>query len=157
MAQVKAATGEEVSAEKLGGADLHCRYVIIWIFLSVIAPSLLFWLIFLLVLTCNCCKITWCKVHGLLFGCVFNRKSGVTDHYAMDDEHALHLARRIVRNLNYEKKPTVSCRKIFFILWFEEFSWRLTAAVVEGSTKTRLTFILICFNLESRTGVQFHG
>ena len=24
-AQVKAATGEEVSAEDLGGADLHCR------------------------------------------------------------------------------------------------------------------------------------
>jgi len=23
--QVKAATGEEVSAEELGGADLHCR------------------------------------------------------------------------------------------------------------------------------------
>lgn len=60
---VKAATGEEVSAEKLGGADLHCR------------------------------------------------KSGVTDHYAMDDEHALHLARRIVRNLNYEKKPTVTISK----------------------------------------------
>lgn len=25
--QVKAATGEEVSAEELGGADLHCRYI----------------------------------------------------------------------------------------------------------------------------------
>jgi len=25
--QVKAATGEEVSAEDLGGADLHCRCV----------------------------------------------------------------------------------------------------------------------------------
>lgn len=24
--QVKAATGEEVSAEDLGGADLHCKY-----------------------------------------------------------------------------------------------------------------------------------
>lgn len=57
---VKAATGEEVSAEDLGGADLHCR------------------------------------------------KSGVTDYYATDDEHALHLARRIVRNLNYEKKPNVT-------------------------------------------------
>uniref|UniRef100_A0A673XQB0 methylcrotonoyl-CoA carboxylase n=1 Tax=Salmo trutta TaxID=8032 RepID=A0A673XQB0_SALTR len=40
---VKAATGETVSAEDLGGADLHCR------------------------------------------------KSGVTDHYALDDSHALHL------------------------------------------------------------------
>ncbi|KAG5667572.1 hypothetical protein PVAND_015549 [Polypedilum vanderplanki] len=49
---VKAATGEEVSAEDLGGADLHCR------------------------------------------------TSGVTDHYALDDEHALYLARQVVANLN---------------------------------------------------------
>ena len=27
---VKAATGEVVSAENLGGADLHCRYYIFW-------------------------------------------------------------------------------------------------------------------------------
>jgi 3-methylcrotonyl-CoA carboxylase beta subunit len=26
---VKAATGEEISAEELGGADLHCRYLMI--------------------------------------------------------------------------------------------------------------------------------
>ncbi|XP_036136527.1 methylcrotonoyl-CoA carboxylase beta chain, mitochondrial [Molossus molossus] len=57
---VKAATGEEVSAEDLGGADVHCR------------------------------------------------KSGVTDHFAMDDYHALHIARKIVRNLNYEKKLDVA-------------------------------------------------
>ncbi|XP_015277228.1 PREDICTED: methylcrotonoyl-CoA carboxylase beta chain, mitochondrial, partial [Gekko japonicus] len=56
---VKAATGEEVSAEDLGGADLHCR------------------------------------------------KSGVTDHYALDDDHALHLARKVVRSLNYQKKVDV--------------------------------------------------
>lgn len=49
---VKASTGEEVSAEDLGGAALHCR------------------------------------------------QSGVTDHYAIDDTHALHLARQIVKNLN---------------------------------------------------------
>uniref|UniRef100_A0A1A9V4S7 Probable methylcrotonoyl-CoA carboxylase beta chain, mitochondrial n=1 Tax=Glossina austeni TaxID=7395 RepID=A0A1A9V4S7_GLOAU len=49
---VKAATGEEVSAEDLGGADLHCK------------------------------------------------TSGVTDHYAVDDEHALFLARQVVSNLN---------------------------------------------------------
>nr|KAF6490169.1 methylcrotonoyl-CoA carboxylase 2 [Molossus molossus] len=60
IAQVKAATGEEVSAEDLGGADVHCR------------------------------------------------KSGVTDHFAMDDYHALHIARKIVRNLNYEKKLDVA-------------------------------------------------
>uniref|UniRef100_A0AAY4C2P3 Methylcrotonoyl-CoA carboxylase beta chain, mitochondrial n=1 Tax=Denticeps clupeoides TaxID=299321 RepID=A0AAY4C2P3_9TELE len=57
---VKAATGEEVSAEDLGGADLHCR------------------------------------------------KSGVTDHYALDDNHALHLARKAVRSLNYKKTVDVT-------------------------------------------------
>ncbi|HYK03336.1 MAG TPA: carboxyl transferase domain-containing protein [Thermoanaerobaculia bacterium] len=53
---VKAATGEEVSAEELGGADVHSRI------------------------------------------------SGVTDHYAVSDEHALALARQIVRNL-HRRKP----------------------------------------------------
>ncbi|EAW95693.1 methylcrotonyl-CoA carboxylase subunit 2 [Homo sapiens] len=57
---VKAATGEEVSAEDLGGADLHCR------------------------------------------------KSGVSDHWALDDHHALHLTRKVVRNLNYQKKLDVT-------------------------------------------------
>jgi 3-methylcrotonyl-CoA carboxylase beta subunit len=52
---VKAATGEEVSAEDLGGADLHTR------------------------------------------------QSGVADHYAVDDAHALAIVRRIVRNLNRRK------------------------------------------------------
>ena len=52
---VKAATGEEVSAEDLGGADVHCRI------------------------------------------------SGVTDHYAMNDEHALAICRSIVSNLNRRK------------------------------------------------------
>ncbi|CAF0982199.1 unnamed protein product [Rotaria sp. Silwood1] len=56
---VKAATGEVVSAEELGGGDLHCR------------------------------------------------QSGVTDYYAMDDAHALHLTRRIVANLNYIKPQQV--------------------------------------------------
>merc|ERR1712029_978591 len=55
---VKAATGEEISAEELGGADLHCA------------------------------------------------RSGVTDHYAIDDDHALHMARRVVGNLNYAKVPS---------------------------------------------------
>jgi 3-methylcrotonyl-CoA carboxylase beta subunit len=48
---VKAATGEEVTAEELGGADVHARV------------------------------------------------SGVADHYAVSDEHALALAREIVANL----------------------------------------------------------
>ena len=49
---VKAATGEVVTAEELGGADVHCR------------------------------------------------TSGVTDHYAQDDAHALSLTRNIIENLN---------------------------------------------------------
>ncbi len=52
---VKAATGEVVTAEELGGADVHTR------------------------------------------------KSGVADHLAADDNHALALARRIVFNLNTRK------------------------------------------------------
>ncbi|MGH3094248.1 MAG: carboxyl transferase domain-containing protein, partial [Gaiellaceae bacterium] len=52
---VKAATGEEVTAEELGGADVHSRI------------------------------------------------SGVTDHYAVSDEHALALARQIVANLDRRK------------------------------------------------------
>ncbi len=52
---VKAATGEEVSAEELGGADVHCRI------------------------------------------------SGVTDHYAVNDPHALAICRSIVSNLNRRK------------------------------------------------------
>ena len=53
---VKAATGQEVSAEELGGADVHTR------------------------------------------------RSGVADHYATSDEHALALARSIVRNL-HRRRP----------------------------------------------------
>src|SRR6058998_1277444 len=53
---VKAATGQEVSAEELGGADVHARH------------------------------------------------SGVADHYATSDEHALGLARRIVANFHRRKE-----------------------------------------------------
>src|SRR6516225_5739263 len=52
---VRAATGEEVTAEELGGGDVHTRL------------------------------------------------SGVSDHLADDDEHALALARNIVSNLNHQK------------------------------------------------------
>ncbi|HHF7348072.1 TPA: carboxyl transferase domain-containing protein [Legionella feeleii] len=58
---VKAATGEIISAEELGGADVHCR------------------------------------------------QSGVADHYAENDAHALHLARVAVSHLN-RKKPDGLCR-----------------------------------------------
>jgi 3-methylcrotonyl-CoA carboxylase beta subunit len=57
---VKAATGEVVSAEDLGGGDVHAR------------------------------------------------TSGVADHYALNDGHALALARRIVANLNRRKEPSVA-------------------------------------------------
>jgi 3-methylcrotonyl-CoA carboxylase beta subunit len=60
---VKAATGEVVSAEDLGGADIHCR------------------------------------------------TSGVTDHYAANDGHALELARRAVSNLNRTKRVELSLRE----------------------------------------------
>ncbi|MEK1889082.1 MAG: carboxyl transferase domain-containing protein [Phyllobacterium sp.] len=61
---VKAATGEDVSAEDLGGADLHTH------------------------------------------------ESGVADHYAMDDAHALAIARRIVANLNRKKTIGLDLRKV---------------------------------------------
>jgi 3-methylcrotonyl-CoA carboxylase beta subunit len=59
---VQAATGEVVSAEDLGGADVHAR------------------------------------------------TSGVVDHYAHDDRHALALCRRIVAGLNDVKRPEVALR-----------------------------------------------
>jgi acetyl-CoA carboxylase carboxyltransferase component len=52
---VKAATGQDVTAEELGGADVHAR------------------------------------------------RSGVADHYATSDEHALALVRSVVRNLHRRK------------------------------------------------------
>lgn len=36
------------------------------------------------------------------------RESGVTDYYATDDEHALHITRRIIKNLNRKKVLDVS-------------------------------------------------
>src|SRR6187399_3390146 len=57
---VKAATGEVVTPEELGGAEVHTRV------------------------------------------------SGVADHYAEDDRHALSIVRRIVSNLNYKKNVLLS-------------------------------------------------
>ncbi len=59
---VKAATGEDVSAEDLGGGDVHTRI------------------------------------------------SGVADHLAENDEHALHSARRIVSHLNRRKQGALAIR-----------------------------------------------
>ena len=60
---VKAATGEVVSAEELGSADVHCKV------------------------------------------------SGVADHYAENDEHALAIARRCVANLNWRKLGQLQTRE----------------------------------------------
>ena len=57
---VRAATGEVVSAEDLGGAEVHARI------------------------------------------------SGVADHYALNDAHALQIARRIVGDLNRTKRPSLA-------------------------------------------------
>ncbi|RHY30818.1 hypothetical protein DYB32_004004 [Aphanomyces invadans] len=57
---VKAATGEVVTAEELGGADVHCR------------------------------------------------TSGVTDHLAKNDAHAIEIVRRIVSNLNWTSKANAN-------------------------------------------------
>src|SRR5579872_4370335 len=56
---VRAATGEEVTAEELGGADVHCR------------------------------------------------RSGVTDHLAVDDAHAITIVREIAGTLNRVKTPAL--------------------------------------------------
>ena len=60
---VKAATGEVVSAEELGGADVHCR------------------------------------------------TSGVTDHYAQNDHHALQLARQSIARLNRVKPQQLDIKE----------------------------------------------
>src|SRR4051794_38457703 len=60
---VKAATGEVVTPEELGGAEVHTRV------------------------------------------------SGVADHYAQNDAHALELVRRIVSNLNYRKSVSLDGRE----------------------------------------------
>ncbi|MFX8067371.1 carboxyl transferase domain-containing protein, partial [Acinetobacter baumannii] len=60
---VKAATGEVVDAEALGGADVHTSV------------------------------------------------SGVADHFAEDDRHALAIAREIVGHLNRRKQPPVAIRE----------------------------------------------
>jgi 3-methylcrotonyl-CoA carboxylase beta subunit len=60
---VKAATGEVVDAEALGGADVHTA------------------------------------------------TSGVADHFAENDQHALEIAREVVRHLNRRKSPPVAVRE----------------------------------------------
>jgi len=61
---VKAATGEIVTAEELGGAEVHCR------------------------------------------------KSGVADHYAENDQHALQIARQSIAHLNRQKNISLILKPI---------------------------------------------
>src|SRR5438045_6197335 len=63
---VKAATGEVVSAEELGGADVH------------------------------------------------SRQSGVTDHYAQNDSHAIGIARSIVATLKQPSRAVMNMREPLF-------------------------------------------
>ena len=67
---VKAATGEEVTAEELGGADVHTV------------------------------------------------ESGVADHFAENEDHALHIVRNIVENLNYRPNGFVKGQR--FTLPYKE-------------------------------------
>src|SRR5579859_5218723 len=96
---VKAATGEEVTAEELGGADVHSRI------------------------------------------------SGVTDHFAISDEHALAIGRSIVANLNRRKHypwevtdpepPKYDPRELYGIVqrdWRKSYDVReVIARLVDGS------------------------
>lgn len=61
---VKAATGEVVTAQDLGGAQVHCEL------------------------------------------------SGVTDHFAEDDEHAIEILRSLVSNLNHRRKVQLNLKPI---------------------------------------------
>uniref|UniRef100_A0A452FSD3 Methylcrotonoyl-CoA carboxylase beta chain, mitochondrial n=1 Tax=Capra hircus TaxID=9925 RepID=A0A452FSD3_CAPHI len=50
-----------------------------------------------------------CLFVSFCLACLLEVKySGVSDYYALDDRHALHLARKIVRSLNYQKKMDVT-------------------------------------------------
>ena len=96
---VKAATGQDVTAEELGGADVHAR------------------------------------------------RSGVADHYATSDEHALALVRSVVRNLHRRKEapwdiaepeePTVDPADLYGLIpedYRQTFDAReVIARIVDGS------------------------
>jgi len=112
---VKAATGQDVTAEELGGADVHAR------------------------------------------------RSGVADHYATSDEHALAIAREIVRNLHLpapqppwnlaEPEPPAVAADDLYELIPEDFRHQtdareLIARIVDGSRfqefKQRYGETLVC-------------
>ena len=116
---VKAATGEEISAEELGGKLLPFPAEI-KIFCEIkVHPSLdgvnepVRPLLFTIsVCICNLYVFEFFfKISGADLHC---SRSGVTDHYALDDEHALHLARRVISNLNYVK--------VYKLLYFVKYT-----------------------------------
>ncbi|MBT6151275.1 MAG: methylcrotonoyl-CoA carboxylase [Chloroflexi bacterium] len=111
---VKAATGEDIPAEELGGADVHTRF------------------------------------------------SGVADHMAEDDEHALELCRDIVETLNFQKtlsteveipeEPLYEEEEIYGVLpksFRESYDVReIITRIVDGSKfrefKARYGITLVC-------------
>lgn len=110
---VKAATGEEVSAEDLGGGDVHTRL------------------------------------------------SGVADHLAQDDKHALAMARQVIKNLNPKPKilaqqtprpPKYSPKELYGIIPADTrkpFDIReIIARIVDGSEfdefKARFGTTIVC-------------
>lgn len=111
---VKAATGEQVTAEELGGADVHTR------------------------------------------------KSGVSDHFAQNDEHALKIMRNITENLNRKPKvkldvcpieePKFDAKEIYGIIPKDPKKGfdvkKIIARIVDGSKfhefKSRYGITLVC-------------
>jgi 3-methylcrotonyl-CoA carboxylase beta subunit len=97
---VKAATGEEVSAEDLGTCKMFgsCLVSRVWGY----GWRRLDW----------CLDHVWTKSWDLnLLGSggadLHTRTSGVADHFAMDDEHALSILRSCVSHLNRPKQMQV--------------------------------------------------
>ena len=86
---VKAAIQQDISAENLGGADVHCKV------------------------------------------------SGVADHYALDDHHGLYLARRCIKSLNYQKKPSVTIEKLEEPLYPVEDLYGIVPALIKQQYDVR--------------------
>lgn len=63
--------------------------------------------------------------------------SGVADHYATDDHHALYLARRCIKNLNYKKNPTITIEKPEDPLYPQEDLYGLVPVSLKKSYNVR--------------------
>ncbi len=103
---VQAATGEIVTPEELGGADVHCRI------------------------------------------------SGVTDHYAEDDFHALEITRSIVRNLNRSRKTSNSYREP---LYPQEDLYGIIQTDLRKSTEIREIIARIVDGSEFQEFKKYYG